>query len=88
MDWHQEGFTAVSLFLTIVISNFLARVVLRRTGWRFLGLDHQDGALCVTILAVAVEAAWLGWGASTILSIITGFVFAFLWARLPQKEQS
>jgi hypothetical protein len=86
---HQELLVALSLFLTITISNFTARVVLKRTGWSFLGLrDHRDGAVCLTILAVAVEAAWLRWSAGVVMSIFIGFLVAF-WAakRTPEREK-
>lgn len=85
MDWQQECQTAVILFFTVVISNFVARVVLKRTGWHFFGLkNYAHGAMCVTTVAVAWEAAWLSWSAPTVTSVAVGLLLAF--AIMEQRE--
>lgn len=63
----------ITLFLTVVISNFVARTVLYATGYKLFGLrDYRHGALCVTAIAVGVAAARGGWGITTTISVMVG----------------
>lgn len=83
IDWFEEGKTAMTLFMSVVVSNLVARLMFR---YGFRLKNYQDSALAVTVIAVAVTAGLSCWTMPTVTSVIFGLVFAFLVSRLPTEK--